>query len=418
MPSSGGAGFEDANISTNFTVEVAGIDKGQMNDFTVREVILAESLLTPGLQTSIFVDSYVDSIDPIKNFDQFKGKTVAINIDRPILLKHGYKSDLQVSQVLYRLGGRSSKTGSTDNRHLSSRGIEKLTFHACDQTLLNDAGSLVSKAWKCTTPDKVVRDVLGQCAGAPRMNIESASPARDYIAENIHPFQVVTQQANAALAGGNDPSFVHFMTYENYGTHHFRSLKTMCQQAGCTKTPLRYSSTGQSYAEKDTIMHYEFPCDFDLLSDILNGVGTTGADINSLVLFNPAAKLFSLLGNQTVGCGIGGGVLKIAMSNRNTAAQQNECPDYVDTYLLRRQARMMLLERDKVALRLTVPWNPVFNAGKVLQIEIPNAESKGEEMNYGTGSYLITAVVHNLKQGGYSTITMDCVSTTAGSGVV
>jgi hypothetical protein len=54
----------------------------------------------------------------------------------------------------------------------------------------------------------VVSDVLVNCAGAINPDIEPSLPARDYIAENIHPFQVVNQQAEVALAGGNDPSFL------------------------------------------------------------------------------------------------------------------------------------------------------------------------------------------------------------------
>lgn len=394
------------SIETSFT---APNFVEQLADFSIVSVSLAESLLTPGLQTSIKVNSYIHNI-PIKNFDALKGSGVDIKITRPILKSFGYPETLNVSQTVYRLGGRSSTDSSgTDNRKMINRGNEELTFHACDPTLLYDAANLVSKSWKCTTPDKVVSEVLTTCAGAKKLQVESCDPARDYVAENIHPFQVVVQQADAALAAGNDPSFVHYMTYENGGTHHFKSLKSLCSQAPIAT--LRYNMTGSSYSYPDSIMHYVFPCDFDLLSDILNGVNATGGDINSLAMFNPATKTFSLLGNQTVGCGLGGGVFKTMMSNSGSAAEQNMCPDFVYLYGQKRQARMGLLEKDKVALRLVIPWNPIYNVGKVITIELINSEDPaGNQLNYGSGNYLITALVHNIKAGGYSTITMDCVS--------
>jgi len=406
----------DQDILTSLVVNIEGAGEDLLKDFTVREVMLAESLLTPGLQTSVKIQSYIHST-PIKNYDVLKGRNIAINISRPILGKYKFKTDLDVSQTIYRLGGRSSTNpNATDNRKMVNRSVEELTLHACDDTLLNDAANLVSKSWKCTTPSAITAEVLASCAGAKRLKIEPSDPARDYVAENKHPFQVVAQQANAALAAGNDPSFVHFMTYEDLGTHHFRSLKSMSEQDPIVE--LEYNMVGSSYSIPYSIMNYTFPCDFDLLSDILNGVGASGADISSLAIFNPLTGLFSMLGNQAVGCGMGGGVYKIAMSNQGSAQDQFMCPDFVSTYLQKRQARMALLEKDKIALRLTVPWNTIYNVGKVIRIKLYNAEVGTKGFNYGSGDYLITSLIHNIKSGGYSTITMDCVSKTVGQGEV
>ena len=79
---------------------------------------------------------------------------------------------------------------------------------------------------------------------------------------------------------------------------------------------------------------------------------------------------------------------------------------------------MALLEKDKIALRLTVPWNTIYNVGKVIRIKLYNAEVGTKGFNYGSGDYLITSLIHNIKSGGYSTITMDCVSKTVGQGEV
>lgn len=387
------------------------VDPKVMIEVTPVEIILGESLLTPGLQTSLRVHSYSQVI-PVKNLDIYKGSIMDIQLQRKILQHYKINDKMDVSQVVYRI----------DNRKFINNTTEEYVIHACDQTLLDDAATLVSKMWKCTRPSEVVTEVLSSCAGvgAGQLDVESADPARDYIAENIHPFQVVAQQANVALAAGNDPSFLHYMTYKNLGTHHFRSLHSLTKKASIAT--FNFSETGtnalsEGYSNPFLIRTLSFPCDFDLLSDILNGIDANGNDINSAMLFNPVTKQFNTFGNQTLGCGIGGGNMKLGMTNQDSAGQQNACPDYAYLYMQKRQARMGLLEQDKIALRFTVPWNPNLHVGEIVTIKIPN-KNDPTILNYGSGDYLILHMTHNIKRGGYATTTMDCVSRTVGGGEV
>lgn len=423
-----GAYNNKINIPTTFDtrteleVEFEGISPYNAIDMTVREAVLSESLLTPGLQTSVLLDSFMhvstlsgSEATPPKDFDDFKSKIMKIRIARPLNSEYyGIQDTLNVSQRIYRL----------DRRKPINNNNEQFRVHACDDSLLNDARSLVSKSWKCTSPTQVVEDVLRQCAGVPgsRLQTESSGPPRDYIAENIHPFQVVTQQANAALAdNGNDPSFVHYMTYENFGTHHFKSIYNLARQPVINETtPFTFAETGIStgYGNPYSILSYSFPCDFDLLSDLLNGVDTDGRNINSLTTTNPIAGVHSLHGNQALGCGIGGGVYNISRTNYNTEQAQDQCRFDVEKYLLRRQARMSLLEQDKIALKMTVPWNPTLNAGKMIKVQFYRKGSIKQEFLYGSGNYLIVNLVHTVKNGGFSTTTVECVAQTAGRGEV
>jgi hypothetical protein len=418
---------DEANFAdnmTSFVVQFPDIPQKVFDEITPKEIVLAESLLTPGLQTSLKVHSYVHNLPTdIKWFDRFRGTNMKIKIERPVLAKYNYDPIMDIDQTTYRLGGRSSTTSNAmDDRKLINRTVEELVFHACDKTLLNDAAILVMKQWKCTTPSAVVQDVLVNCAGVDpgRLVIEPSEPARDYNADNIHPFQVVNQQANAALAdGGNDPSFVHYMTYEALGTHRFESLFNMSRRPNILHAPLEFNSAGSSYADPHSLMHYSFPCDFDLLSDILNGVNDQGVDVNSVVSINPLFGQFSLFGNQSKGCGLGSAVMKRATTNASSAKEQNMCPDYTAAYLPKRQARMGLLEKDKIALRIVVAWNPIYHAGKVITVNFYNINDETKALvNYGSGDYLIVAMSHNIKQGGFSTTTMDCVSKTVGRGEV
>lgn len=401
------------DVLSHIKIEVPGVSSTLMNQISPVEVILGESILNPGLQTSVRVHSNFQLL-PIKVLDEFKGKSLNISVERPILANFGISPNMNISQTLYRL----------DNRRLINMNVEEFILHACDQTLLDDASTLVSKSWKCTTPNSVVSEVLRSCAGAKKLDIESCDPARDYIAENIHPFQVVAQQSNVALAGGNDPSFLHYMTFQDMGTHHFRSLKSL------TKTnhimEFFYNEFGPGADSKDFdigymnpshIINHMFPCDFDLLSDALNGVGVDGSDQNSTAAYNFLNDTFSLFGSQTFGCGIGSGNAKRTSTNSGTENLQNACPDYAYLYLQKRQARMAMLESENIALRITVPWNPKIHAGKIIKLTLHNRNDP-RTLNYGSGKYLVHSMTHRIKNNGYSTTVMDCVSQTVGKGVI
>ena len=152
----------------NITGSIAGLDFSSTGSagMTVKEVILNESILNPGLQTIVTFQSYIHII---KNLDGFKGGMLNMNL----------KSDhanMTVSQKVYRLDNREFmpiNVGST----------EEFSLHACDPSLLNDAKSLVSKSWKCETPDTIVKYVLQSCAGVRNLDVQSSQPARDYLAE-------------------------------------------------------------------------------------------------------------------------------------------------------------------------------------------------------------------------------------------
>lgn len=386
-----------------------GSNINNMTDVTVKEIVLAESLTVPTLQTSVTLQSKIYGNQPKKNFSEWKNQDISISLSSKTPKVY---QTMRVNQKIYRMQNREMvpiNVGQT----------EEFSVHACDQTLLNDAKSLVSKSWKCKQPSDIVSYVLKSCVGAQQAIIENSSgQGRDYIAENVHPFQVIQQQANVALASGNDPSFVHFMTYDpgtGNGIHHFESLKKLCSKTpGSTKTFWAQGETGRAdagrYLNKNVAISFAFPCDFDYLSDLLNGLDENGQNQNTLTTVNPLSAAMSALGNQSMGCGIGGFNHKIATTNQGTAQQQNSCNVDVEQHLLKRQARMGLLEKDKVALRLVVPWNPQMHAGDTILFQWLD---KTGGVVYGHGTYLVSSLMHTIKLGGFSTTTMDCISNTA-----
>jgi hypothetical protein len=121
-------------------------------------------------------------------------------------------------------------------------------------------------------------------------------------------------------------------------------------------------------------------------------------------------------GQQDCDCGIGQYNYKMAQSNQATAQQRDSCNMDVESHLLKRQARMALLEKDKIALRITVPCNLDLHVGQLITLQWKN-KNKGGDV-YGHGDFLIASLVHNIKLGGFSVTNMDCVSKTVGQGVV
>ena len=399
--------FSDPNF-TNALVNVEGFDIGGTIDsypqLTIKEIVLAESLLTPGLQTSVTIQSSI--YEAVKNYDVWKNKPLTFSLTRPGM------APLIVNQQVYRLDTRKfmpSNVGQT----------EEFTIHACDRTTIEDAKKLISRSWKCTSPGDIVDYVLGSCLGAGDKTVDDGEEGRDYIAENIHPFQVISQMANMALYN-DTPDFVHFMTYENLGKHYFTSLKKLSDQ-GPVAT-FKHSEIGiinnKGYGDPSIVISFVFPCDFDYLADLLNGLGPGGMNMNTLATFNPVSKMMSMLGmeNNLGGCTEGYN-FKAALSNQGTSGDQGtSCNIGVEQYLLKRQARMGLLERDKIALRMLVPFNPMLHAGKTIQFNWSG--KRNNEVIYGSGKYLISAMSHTVRLGGFSTTSLECVSSTVGEGIV
>lgn len=389
-------------------VRVEGFDIGggsNLERVTIKEIVMSENLLTPGLQTFVRLHSAIYQ-PPGKNFDQWKNQDLTFTLIGP---QSG--EVLRVNQKVYRL----------EDRHFMPTNVgqtEEMTVHACDESTLEDAQSLVSKSWKCTKPSEVVSHVLEKCLKVKNKQVDSADPSRDYIAENIHPLQVIAQQANVAV-DGDDPSFLHFMTYEDGGKHYFRSLKKMTEGSSSITYKQVDIEDGTGYKNSRYAISFSFPCDFDYLSDLLNGLDENGKDQNTGAFMNPVYKLFRLGGSSSIGgdsCGLGGSNYKQGLSNKATAENQNSCNLDTETHLLKRQARMGLLERDKIALRITVPCNLNLHVGQLMKLEWKNKFTG--DLVYGSGEYLISSLTHNIKLGGFSVTTMDCVAKSVGSGVV
>lgn len=409
-PSSPAKKTLDEAMLADYTITVTGATDADnstiaqlMNQLSIEEFTLTESLLSPTLTCSIKVQNY-RHVGYVKNLDKFAYANINVKITRDILSYFGTMSSFEANL----------RINSITNRIPLTYQVDTFAINGCDNTLLINVDKLLSKSWQCTQPSQMVSDILNNCIEAPRIQIEDAQPQRTYIAENIHPFQAISEIADFALASNNDPSFLHFMTFEDSGVHKFQSLQNMVKQ------PLSYSFYYQeiqsdpnmpSYANPNTIMSYEFPCDYDILLDLLNAVDLQGNDQNSLIVINPFNGIQSLLGSQRQGCGVGGPTINTQFTDKQSSTN---CETDVEVYRLKRQARLNLLEPDKLPLRITVPWNPVLHCGNMINITIPNKQNDSYVPDYGSGKYLIASMSHIIKKGGFAVTVLDCVSESVG----
>lgn len=385
------------------------IDGSELVEINVTEVYLTESLLTPGLHTNVVVQSRRSETPgyELKDLNKFYGKGIVLSLERPIIKDVSKNVDykLDVSQLIYRLSKR--KRINYD--------VEIFELNACDPSLIKDSKTYMSKSWLGAPPSQVVSDILKGCIKAPKIDIETAMPARDFVAENVHPFQAIFQNSEIALSQGTmDPSFLHYMTYKDLGTHHFRSLNSLAKADPVWK--FVYSDKGaidSNYASPNDIMNFEFPCDFDLLSDVLNGYDENGKDITVVSIWNYLTARFGMFGKPSE-CG---NSPYMASTNQETESDQNSSNPNIQKYLIKRKPRMSLLDQDKIALKMVVPFSPFLHVGNVIQVEFPNKGPSGDNL-YGSGNYLISSMTHNIKAGGLGITTLECVSNTVAAGRV
>lgn len=374
-----------------------------LDETSIIELFQTESLLSPSLETTVTIQSTIHNIPTVKNYDEFRNAALTIysynpNIDNGKIFTN--------TQTIYRLADRKA----------INYNVEEFVLHACDPTLIKNHMTRISQFYPCKTPTQVA-EIAFNTIGA-EFETEPSSPAKDYQATNLHPFQVLAEQADTALAQGADPSFLHFMTFKDGGTgiHQFKSLKKMTQQASKFTYVWSEKGFGIQLGYPHNIMYYEFPCDFDLLTDILNGIGPDGSNqtsVNTVNTFNGISSLLSELGGKLGLYGMGTSIVRNTQSDINNP---DGCVTNVEKYASLRQARLSLIRPEDTALKLIVPYNGYLHAGDVITVKFPSKFT--DDLDYGSGDYIIVTLTHNIKGGsGYGTTSLDLASKTIGEGL-
>ena len=387
------------------------IDGRLFQDVTLKEVIIGESLLNPSAHAVVTLQSAM-YFRP-QDWDYFRCRPLTITVSDN---SNNEARRMTVNQEVYRCDNRKFTTTNTGS-------VEELSLHTIDKSILRDAETIWEKSWKCSTPAQVVREAL-QKIGATNVRIENnTGPGRPYVAESIHPLQAIQQQANVALYNGTDPSFLHYMTIQEQtgqNIHNFYPLATLMKKtpydifaadtavSGGVGFSDSYTNSFAPLALR-TAVTFNFPCDYDVLSDILNGIDCGGKYLNDVRTFNLTSGEF----NSAKGALSQAANIIKTITNLGTAQQQNSCETNVEKYLQMRQARMGLLDKNKIALRITVPWSPWLHVGQTINFIWQNRYDPTYKQ-YGSGKYLILHMTHNIQYGGYATTTLDCIANTYG----
>ena len=91
--------------TTSFEVSFDGTNDYLFRDLSAKEITMTESLLTPGLQTSMKFHSFMQT-PIIKIFDNFKSAVANIKVIRPILNGFNMLDRMEASTRIYRLENR------------------------------------------------------------------------------------------------------------------------------------------------------------------------------------------------------------------------------------------------------------------------------------------------------------------------
>ena len=167
-------------------------------------------------------------------------------------------------------------------------------------------------------------------------------------------------------------------------------------------------------ANANKVIVFEFPCMYDYLTDLLNGVNDRGESINAGTFINYMSMAAQYLGGTGAADNImsGGcfniGNMKHSMTNKGSSQQDYGCTSDVESHLLLRQARMALLDRDKIALRMTVPWAPHVHAGDKIRF---NWYDPDGALMPESNEYIVASLMHKIQFGGFSTTSFDCIKT-------
>lgn len=477
--------FKGYDPNTSVIVDMFDIDvedKKLLAELSLLEIYIQESLLSPMPSMTIKV---MDTTQLIKNLFYWKVNKgqppkVKINLINPYI--DGKKGILIDNLRIYRL----------DNRRLINYNAEEFNIHMVHDTAFNNMTGRMSHHYKKTELSKVVEDAMLSIGLSGSSDIEKTDLIRNYVSNNQHPYQVIAEIADMAMKGNRAP-FLHYMTFENViGKQYFKSLNTLVVKNKVTGT-YKFNEAGRNKQLIDpyNIMSYEFPCDFDTLLDMSQGIlhnqklykdhkpsvvsinpfdgevylvdgkshgnpktqgfgGTlnTGAWSN-INLFETSKKVNSgstgipglPAGLSNLTGGIGGITNGISSLQSGLGLAQNfltgnyfgaigalfslfgggekppvpwigiaDQPSSVEKYFHTRPELLAFLHRERVDLKIVVPFSPERHVGDKINVEFYSKREKTKSSkDFGSGEYIIVHMTHSIKVGSYGTTTFECI---------
>lgn len=452
-----------SGIVENFKIDVD--DPNIMfNELSITDVYLQESILSPSLQISVTLH---DTVHLVKNYFQYKVRKgempkasfvlknpmFDVPDDVPIGGEYrGQKKDVELpiaGMVVYRM----------DNRKPVNYHTEEFTLHMCQPATVQNLKARMSDFYKTTELSKIVQDGL-KAVGSIKNVVEATNTKRDYISNNQHPYQVISEIADMASLNGR-VQFLHYMTSEDAtGIQYFQPMKKLINAGTVFDFYYNEKGVNQQLTDPSNIMTYEFPCDFDTLLDLSGGIIHNKQDYNnhkpSMVSMNPfdggmflvdgkihgdrktqgfggtlnagawsnlknfesnapygsSSPLASGIGGAITGAATGGfaGALSGALGGLSGGGQlvgAASRPSRVEKYLHRRTEVLSFFHRENVNLKIVVPFNPKVHVGKMINVFFQTKRDAKDD--FGSGKYLICHLTHNIKVGSFGVTTLECI---------
>lgn len=413
---SGAQGYPKITSGIVDLIEVDIDDKVNIfGELSLNDVYVYESLLSPMPTITLKV---TDTTHLIKNLYNWKMKgnqppNVKINLLNPYI-EDTLKRNLLIDNMkIYRIDGRKPINYHT----------EEFNIHIIHGTAFNNQIARMSDYYKKTELSRIVEDAFQSLGVTSASEAEKTEIIRNYMSNNQHPFQVISEIADMSMIGNRAP-FLHYMTLENIvGKHYFKSLNSLVVKNKVTGT-YKYNEKGfnKQLVDPYNIMSYEFPCDFDTLLDLSGGI-VHNYDLYkdhkpSMVSINPFDSEVYLVDGKSHGSrttqGFGGVLNTGAWSNINMFEDSKggiaDQPSQVEKYLHRRSEILSFLHRERVDLKITIPFTPERHVGDKINVEFFSKRiGNGDQKDFGSGEYLVVHMTHNIKVGAYGTSTLECI---------
>lgn len=410
-----------SGVGVNIQLSMGEADRRIMFDnLSVRDIYLEESLLSPA--TSIII-TITDRVHLLKNYFKYRicnGDPVKCKIE----LKNPFKGEDPLTDdvipseddkiviedhVIYRMDSRKLNA----NYH-----TEDYNLYLCPETTFKNLKARMSDFYRRKSLNTIVQDALS-AAGITNHDVESTQLRRNYITNNQHPFQVISDISEMAYkSSGGDiwTQYLHYMTFEEKkGKHYWKSLDSLIN--GSVKKRYVYHEKGlnRQRITDDGIIGFEFPCDFDALLEMSSGVLYNEKDRKlhkpSMVSIDPFTSSVFLIDGVSHGdkakMGLGGTLNAGGWSNLNTIG---DVPTEIEKWFHKRNEPLVFLHKENTNLRIIVPFNPKIHVGEniVAMFYTKSTEQeKRPEADFGSGQYLVTHVRHNIKIGEFSTTVYD-----------
>lgn len=393
------------------------------SELSLVDVMVFESILSPDPQITMTLH---DANQITKNMIDWKLKD-----DKPIKLKemklvnpfadYNTRQDGMGAQNVKDITIKDQIVYRVDQGKLVNYYTEEFKVHICSPLTIENMKTRISKFYPKNDISKVVEDALKSVCekSGIKFDVESTEMKRDYISNNMHPYQIVSEIVDMATKNGWT-NYFHFATFEDKkGKHYVKSLKKLIE--GSSKITYRYEhkGVGDALTKFDNILSYEFPSFFDTLLDLSHGIiDDENLEIEpSMVSLNPFTSTFYIVdgdsnGNQ--GKPIGGTLNSGAWSNHST---MYDVPNHCEKYLHTRTGPLAFENKNRPDIKIIVPFNPELHAGEVIKIELDMIlEGNKYKKNYGTGDYLVSTLTHNIKTGSYGVTVIEAIYIKESSG--